>query len=121
QHMFQRMRKVSPWGNHSARMIAGTLVLVFCVVNSVAQDTHVSLESQPFWLWTFLGRLHPLVVHFPVGLIVFAAIIELFTLRRFDSPLRPGIRVSILAGVLFSIPAIIFGLLLAKEGDYGGD
>lgn len=74
-----------------------------------------------FWLWRFLGRLHPLAVHFPVGLLLFAAILELFTLEKFRSALRPGITLLVAAGVISAIVSAAFGLLLAGEGDYGED
>ncbi len=35
-----------------------------------------------FWLWQFLGRLHPMIVHFPIGLLVVAFILELFSFRK---------------------------------------
>ncbi|MFN5422079.1 MAG: DUF1549 domain-containing protein [bacterium] len=74
-----------------------------------------------FWLWTFLGRLHPLMVHFPVGLLIFAALLEFFTLKNFNSALRPGINLLIIAGVATSALSVAFGLLLAQDGDYGED
>ena len=70
-------------------------------------------------IFTFFGRLHPLTVHFPVALIVFASILELFTLQNFNSGLRPGIRLLIYAGALSAAVSVAFGLILAKDGDYG--
>lgn len=78
-----------------------------------------SSASETFWLWRFLGRLHPLAVHFPVGLLVFAAILELFTLKKFSSALRPGITLLVAAGVISAIFSTVFGLLLSSDGDYG--
>src|SRR5690606_33842571 len=46
---------------------------------------------------------------------------ELFTLRRFNSTLRPAISLSILTGVVSAVIAAAFGWLLAAEGDYGGE
>ena len=74
-----------------------------------------------FWFWRFLGRLHPLAVHFPVGLLVFAAILELFTLKKFRSSLRPGINLLVVAGVISAIFSAVFGFLLSRDGDYGED
>src|SRR5688572_17986335 len=82
-----------------------------------SQETPVVTET--FWFWNFLGHLHPLVVHFPVGLILFAAILELFTLKNFNSKLRPGINLLVIAGVISAVVAAILGLLLARTGDYG--
>ncbi|MHB1177241.1 MAG: DUF1549 domain-containing protein [Daejeonella sp.] len=74
-----------------------------------------------FWLWRFLGRLHPLAVHFPVAFLVFAAILELFTLKKFSSALRPGINLLVAAGVISAIFSAVFGFLLSRDGDYGED
>ena len=73
-----------------------------------------------FWLWQFLGRLHPLVVHFPIGLLLFAAFLELFTIGNFQSKLRPGINVLVLGGTVFSFLAALFGWLLAENEGISG-
>jgi uncharacterized membrane protein len=77
--------------------------------------------EETFWLWKFLGRLHPMVVHFPLGLILFAAILELFTIGRFNSKLRPGIKICLIAGVITSAISAAFGWLLASGEDYAGN
>lgn len=79
------------------------------------------LQDKAFWLWDFLGRLHPLAVHFPVGLLLFAAILELFTIKNFNTKLRAGIDVLIFAGAVSAVISVVFGLLLYQHGDYSGD
>lgn len=71
-----------------------------------------------FWFWRFLGRLHPVVIHFSVGLLLFAAVLELFTIKKFGSSLRPGIHLVLAAGVISAIFSVVFGLLLSREGGY---
>src|SRR5690606_26524747 len=58
-------------------------------IAQVAQEGVAS--GGDFWLWKFMGRLHPLAVHFPVSLLLFAAFLELFTIKNYQSKLRPGI------------------------------
>lgn len=77
--------------------------------------------SEPFWLWQFMGRLHPLAVHFPVSLLLFAAALELFTFKNFHSKLRPGINLLVYVGAVAAVLAVVLGLLLANIEDYGGD
>ena len=77
-----------------------------------------SVPASGFWLWRFLGRLHPAVIHFSVGLLLFAAVLEVFTLKKFSSSLRPGIYIVLAAGVVSAIFSVIFGLLLSREGGY---
>ncbi|OOQ57781.1 DUF1549 domain-containing protein [Mucilaginibacter pedocola] len=74
-----------------------------------------------FWLWEFLGRLHPLAVHFPVSLLLLAAILELFTLKNRHSKLRPGINILILTGAASAVVAAFLGWLLYRHGDYSGN
>ena len=105
----------------TAIIIAVCLLQPFLINSGFAQ----AIEAAPaatagtFWLWRFFGRLHPLAVHFPVGLILFAAILELFTLKKFNSVLRPGINLLVTAGVVSAIISVVFGLLLSGDGDYG--
>ncbi|MDQ2658110.1 MAG: DUF1549 domain-containing protein [Bacteroidota bacterium] len=79
------------------------------------------LEWVPaFWLWQFLGRLHPLIVHFPVSLLVIALLLEaLANKRKYD--LRPGIQIILGIGAGSAVLAVIFGLLLQAQDDYSGD
>src|SRR5690606_21842651 len=74
-----------------------------------------------FWLWQFLGRLHPLAVHFPVGLLLFAAVVELFTLKNYHSPYRAGINLMVYVGTFAAVLAAILGLVLANVEEYGGN
>ena len=101
-------------------LLCGIVPLLFSQTSNLTTN---DLPPQPasFWLWNFLGHLHPLAVHFPVGLLLFAAILELFTIKNFRSKLRPGINLLVLAGAISAIIAAVLGLLQARTGDYGKD
>ncbi len=73
-----------------------------------------------FWLWQLLGRLHPMIVHFPISLLIVAGVLELFTLKKFKHPLRPGIRILALVGALSAVFSAIFGWLLASNEGVSG-
>lgn len=78
-------------------------------------------SSDPFWLWQFLGRLHPLVVHFPIGLLCVALLAELLTGRDKADSSRPVIRVLLWTGTVSALLAVCFGWMLAEhEGSEGG-
>src|SRR5690606_23018597 len=99
-----------------------SLLVLFCplfVGGAVAQSGEEAQTS--FWLWQFLGRLHPLAVHFPVGLLLFAAVIELFTIKNYHSPYRAGINLMIYVGASAAVLAAALGLVLANVEDYGGE
>ncbi len=76
---------------------------------------------QDFWLWQLLGRLHPLIVHFPVGLLCVALFLEVLDWRSGKNSFRAGTSVLVWIGAGSSVVAVIFGLLLANQEDYGGD
>jgi len=106
--------------------IVVSMMVVICLLqlsfNGFAESpSQATTALESFWFWRFLGRLHPLVVHFPVGLLLFAAILELITFKNFESSLRPGINLLLAAGVVTAILSVVFGLLLVREGDYGQD
>ncbi|MGY6743956.1 MAG: DUF1549 domain-containing protein [Cecembia sp.] len=77
--------------------------------------------AENFWLWQFLGRLHPLVVHFPIALLIFAAFLEIFTIGKYQSKLRPGINAILLGGVFSALIAAFFGWQLAENENISGD
>ena len=74
-----------------------------------------------FWFWQFLGRLHPLIVHFPIGLLVVALILEIYSWKNKDQPFRSGQHIILLIGALSAIVAAVFGLLLKDQDDYSGN
>ena len=66
-------------------IVIGSMVL-FCVLqisfNALAQSTAPSSNSNAFWVWRWMGRWHPMVIHFPVALILLATLLEFFTLKK---------------------------------------
>ena len=75
-----------------------------------------------FWLWQFLGRLHPMVVHFPIGLLVVALLLELLTFKKQNSAeLRKVINLLLIIGAVSALVAVLFGWLLKTNDDYAGD
>jgi len=74
--------------------------------------------SENFWLWSFLGRLHPMIVHFPISLLLVALLIEIIALKRKSTNFQPAIRVLVFAGAISAIAAVVFGLLLFNNNDY---
>lgn len=74
-----------------------------------------------FWLWQFFGRLHPMVVHFPIGLLVVVLLLELFTFRQKTAELRRVINSLLLISAASAVLAVLFGWLLKTNDDYAGD
>lgn len=67
----------------------------------------------------FLGRLHPVVVHLPIGIFVLLALVEFAGLFRFGPRLTTTQRTFILAvGLAIALATALFGWLLARDGGY---
>jgi uncharacterized membrane protein len=64
------------------------------------------------------GRFHPLVVHLPIGILFLAFVFEFASYFTKFKKLRQAVQPSLFVGALFSIAAVISGLLLSREGGY---
>uniref|UniRef100_UPI0025B96052 c-type cytochrome domain-containing protein n=1 Tax=Maribacter sp. TaxID=1897614 RepID=UPI0025B96052 len=73
------------------------------------------------WILQLLGRLHPLLVHFPIGLLVVSFVLELLTLKGKRNSLREGIKFMVYIGAFFAILSAIVGWLLKTQEDYAGN
>lgn len=76
--------------------------------------------TETFWLWQFLGRLHPLLVHFPIGLLCIALLFELIDWKHKSTVLRDGTRIITWISAASAVLAVAFGLLLASSEDSSG-
>jgi uncharacterized membrane protein len=69
-------------------------------------------------LFDFTGRLHPVIVHMPIGILVLACLFELFTGTNRYTNFRPAIQTMIFWGMLAAVAAVVSGLLLEGSGEY---
>ncbi|MFC5411099.1 DUF1549 domain-containing protein [Larkinella bovis] len=81
----------------------------------------MTVLTESFWLWQFLGRLHPLIVHFPVGLLCVALLLEIIGWSRKSDEMRAGIKALVWIGAISSVVAAAFGLILVNQEEYGGN
>ncbi|MCF7561550.1 DUF1553 domain-containing protein [Sabulilitoribacter multivorans] len=73
------------------------------------------------WILQFLGRLHPLLVHFPIGLLVVGFILELLTINGRRKGLREGINLMVYIGAGFALFSALFGWFLKTQDEYSSD
>jgi uncharacterized membrane protein len=78
----------------------------------------VQAQDNPTGLPLFLGRLHPMVVHFPIVLLITALVFEGIDRWRKTDSFHQTIRLLVLGGMVSSILSVAFGLLLASSGEY---
>ena len=70
-----------------------------------------------FQIITYSGRFHPLLVHLPIGILLFSFIISLFNERQRASMDKAWLLSSYLVAI-FSLLSVITGFCLSKNGDY---
>jgi uncharacterized membrane protein len=76
----------------------------------------------PTWLQP-VGRMHPLLLHFPIVLLLLAMVLEFFRFKtqyRTQEFYQTFTANLFLAGILFSAITILMGLFLSKEDGYEG-
>lgn len=66
----------------------------------------------------FSGRLHPLVVHLPIGFLLLATVFELFSYFKKYEYLKASVSFTLLLGFISAVLACIFGYILSLSGDY---
>ncbi|MBZ5858778.1 c-type cytochrome domain-containing protein [Flavihumibacter profundi] len=67
---------------------------------------------------TYLGHLHPLIVHLPIGFLLLAVLFELLSYVKRYEYLKPAVSFALLLGFISAVFACIFGYMLSLSGDY---
>ncbi|MEM7369802.1 MAG: c-type cytochrome domain-containing protein [Bacteroidota bacterium] len=78
-------------------------------------------DSPQTGLGELVGRLHPLVVHFPIGIVALALGLEAINWKWPDSISVKGMKIVLGLGVLSSLFAVLAGFFLYRSGEYGGE
>ncbi len=71
-------------------------------------------------IFQFVGRLHPLVLHFPIGLLMMALLFELLA-KRGQKDFARGAELLLWLGAYTAVISAIAGFLLSVNGGYAGD
>ena len=68
----------------------------------------------------FIGRLHPLIVHLPIGILLFAFALVIYQrFRRAD--IDDIISFALIMGSISAVVACVAGWILAQSGEYDAD
>jgi uncharacterized membrane protein/YHS domain-containing protein len=78
-------------------------------------------ENDPTNIVMFLGRLHPAIVHLPIGFLIVLAVLEVVRWFKRWRGAAEARTVVLALLVLSSIAAVTFGLFLEEEGGYNKD
>ncbi|MGC6430043.1 MAG: c-type cytochrome domain-containing protein [Jejuia sp.] len=66
----------------------------------------------------FLGRFHPLIVHLPIGFLLFAFVLEILGRQKKYKAITAAIPLALLLGFLSAFVACVLGYMLSLSGDY---
>ncbi len=72
----------------------------------------------PLDITELIGRFHPVLVHLPIGILLFALLLLWLSRMQKYSSLAPAVRIALLLGAISAIVSCISGLFLASNGDY---
>jgi uncharacterized membrane protein len=105
-------------------IVAITLVVVmvlafWLILNPLVKSQHRVIETKAETLVKYLGRFHPIMVHFPIAFIFGAFFLEILVSYNGSSSLAFVSRVLLLMGVLGAVIAIPIGF--AAIAEYGKD
>ncbi len=67
------------------------------------------------------GRLHPLLVHLPIGALLLLILFEFLTLNKKYAALRPSLTLIAFWSMVFAIFSCVAGYLLSLSGEYDND
>ena len=69
----------------------------------------------------FIGRLHPAIVHLPIGIFVLVVLLEFAALHPKRKSWSSAIQPINVIGIIFSLLSLLSGFLLAEEGNNNED
>lgn len=96
-------------------LFAGNILLLFLLLF----ESHLAI---PLWLQP-LGRMHPMMLHFPIALILLALMLEALRFRpefRNQAIFQGLTRYILLFSILTGLLSAIMGLFLSQEEGYSG-
>ncbi|SKB76155.1 c-type cytochrome domain-containing protein [Dyadobacter psychrophilus] len=97
-------------------LVASNIVILFLLI----------FENKlviPAWLQT-VGRMHPLILHFPIVILLIAMLLEFFRFKpeyATNQFYRNFLQNMLLVGALFAAITVVMGLFLSREEGYSGD
>jgi uncharacterized membrane protein len=69
----------------------------------------------------FVGRFHPILLHLPIGSLIFLAMLEVLCMgRRGEAKHGSTALLALFVGAAGSVLAVIAGIMLSREGGYAG-
>jgi uncharacterized membrane protein len=69
----------------------------------------------------FFGRFHPILVHLPIGILIFLLVMEMLCMRKsVEAKFGEAALLALWIGAAGSVFAVLAGIMLSREGGYEG-
>jgi uncharacterized membrane protein len=105
--------------NTRSRILCGIGLLVVLILLSAALNAPPDGVERGD-LRQFIGRFHPLVVHFPIALVLLAALLECVGLFERGKAIQPSAGFILALATVSAIAAAFLGWILGRSGGYEG-
>lgn len=69
----------------------------------------------------FIGHFHPILVHLPIGILLFAIVLQLLSKWEKFGQITNALPIAYLLGAISAVFSCLTGLALANNGDYDAD
>ena len=66
----------------------------------------------------FVGHLHPLLVHLPIGILLLAGLFQFLSRKEKFASLQPAVSITLFLGMLSAVASCISGYILSGSEDY---
>lgn len=103
------------------RISEKTLLILLWALNAVLTLLIILPLSELPAIFQFLGRLHPLVLHFPIVLILASFLFEVLSQKANKPEYREPASLLLWLGAFSAVLSAIAGYLLSVNGGYGGN
>src|ERR1700730_7789983 len=109
------------WGHGLSRQFGFGLLTLAPILILAVLVTFLPPDGSDRAEWSqFIGRFHPLTVHFPIALILIVPLLEWAGRNRRFPYLRSSVDFLLALAMLSSLVAVTLGWCLARNGGYSG-
>ena len=101
-----------------AKRLGGWLLAVAVVAFGLAPELRAAEGDGVFRWQPFLGPFHSILLHFPIGFVTMAFLVDLYYLWRRKAEVQPVITLMLALSVVTTVLTIVLGLLRATGAEY---
>ncbi|MGV3661311.1 MAG: c-type cytochrome domain-containing protein [Prosthecobacter sp.] len=108
--------------SHTGTWIATVVLIVgFILGLLIFPPLYEAPKSDASSAVLFVGRFHPILLHLPIGALIFLVVLEFASItRRGEMKFGPAALLALFVGAAGSVVAVLAGIMLSREGGYAG-